>query len=387
MSNNSDNNQSLSLELFLTIPLDSIRINSDEYIQNIIGSNLYSVELLINYPDISISNSYKSHRNFAEFKELFEKITKDNPTVTFQEFPSRYSFWKFSEEAIVKFFNTFLNKILEICKENNGKQDNLTLLYNFIFKTKETTVTKLTKVKLKKFFNIDSGEDSDLDTEEKNQEEKPERNGVKSISPNKIPTHKRVKTTYSTKNLTIYNNPSDIEEDKLSVNSETNAKNDDNRSTDNNLNFDAIKRNTINFFNKKINSVLNNKESDLKNFISGIKRTISIDDKENALKEDNKWENVYVKTSLKDYSLHTVKIKERCLLLINNEKKEPDEKEIEEKIIIENNKESEEDYYLIIPLYKINIEIFRIIFQPEDRNKRGDKDNLRFVKKKIYFIL
>ena len=79
MSNNSDNNQSLSLELFLTIPLDSIRINSDEYIQNIIGSNLYSVELLINYPDISISNSYKSHRNFAEFKELFEKITKDNP--------------------------------------------------------------------------------------------------------------------------------------------------------------------------------------------------------------------------------------------------------------------------------------------------------------------
>ena len=384
MSNNSDNNQSLSLELFLTIPVDFIRINSDEYIQNIIGSNLYSVELLINYPDISISNSYKSHRNFAEFKELFEKITKDNPKVPFQEFPSRYSFWKFSEEAIVKFFNTFLNKILELCKEINHQQENLTLLYNFIFKTKETTVTKLTKIKLKKFFNIDSDEDSDLNSEEKEQKEKPEKNGVKSISPNKKPIqiHKRVKTTLSTKNLTIFNNPSDIEEDKLSVNSETNANNDDNRSTDNNLNFDAIKRNTINFFNKKINSVLNNKESDLKNFISGIKRTISIDDKENTPKEDNKWENVYVKTSLKDYSLHTVKIKERCLLLINNEKKELDEKEIEEKIIIENNKECEEDYYLIIPLYKINIEIFRKIYQPEDRSKGINKDNLRFVKKK-----
>jgi hypothetical protein len=76
MTNNSDYNQSLSLELFLTIPVDFIRINSDEYIQNIIGSNLYSVELLINYPDISISNSYKSHRNFAEFKELLEKAFK-----------------------------------------------------------------------------------------------------------------------------------------------------------------------------------------------------------------------------------------------------------------------------------------------------------------------
>ena len=187
MSNNSDNNQFLSLELFLTIPVDSIRINSDEYIQNIIGSNLYSVELLINYPDISISNSYKSYRNFAEFKELFEKITKDNPKVPFQEFPSRYSFWKFSEEAIVKIFNTFLNKILELCKENNRQQENLILLYNFIFKTKETSITKLTKVKLKKFFNIDSDEDSDFNTEEKEQKEKPEKNGVKSISPNKKP--------------------------------------------------------------------------------------------------------------------------------------------------------------------------------------------------------
>ena len=54
---------------------------------------------------------------------------------------------------------------------------------------------------------------------------------------------------------------------------------DDNKSIDNNLNFDNIKRNTINFFNKKFNSILNNKES----FINGIKRSISIEEKEKKL--------------------------------------------------------------------------------------------------------
>ena len=379
MSNNSYN-KSLPLDNLLSIPDDFIRINCEEFIQNYIGLNLYSVELLINYPDISLSNSYKSYRNFADYKELFEVFTKNNPKIPFQEFPSRYSFGKSAEEARVKFFNTFLCKILELSRENNQKEENLTLIHNFIFKNNDATITKITKEKLKKYFNIDTNETPNTDNDENENEEKQKNDNNNSL---KKPKKEKLTQTYSTDKLNLYQNVAELDdEDQLSNNSSLNANNDDNKSTDNNLNFDAIKRNTINFFNKKINSVLNSKDSDLKSYINKIRRSISIDEKENVEKEDNIWENVYVKTSLKDYSLHTIKIKERCLILINNEKKDFDEKEMEEKIIIENNREINEDYYLIIPLYKINIEIIRIIFQPEDKNKKVEKDNVKIIKEK-----
>ena len=376
MSNNSDN-QSLPLDQLLEIPLENIKATCEDYIQNILGSNVYSAELLVHYPDISVSNSYKSYRNYSEYKDLFELFTKNNPKILNSEFPSRISFGKSGEEIRIKFFQKFLNKILESCLNNDKKEENLSLLYNFIFKASEKSISKLTKEQIKKYFNIDSNF-SDRDEEEEEDEKSPKKEPKEKKYINNSSSKKYFHNkTYSSKNLTVFNNPSDFEEDRMSNNSNSNSVNiDDNKSIDNNLNFDNIKRNTINFFNKKFNSVLNNKES----FINGIRRSISIEEKEKNVKENNTWENVYVKTSLKNYSLHTVKINERCLLLFDKEKNELIN--IEERIIIDNTKEKDDDYYLIIPLFKINMEIYRLIYQAEDKDKKEDKNNIRFLKQK-----
>ena len=377
MSNNSDN-QSLPLDQFLEIPLENIKATCEDYIQNILGSNVYPAELLIHYPDISISNSYKSFRNYSEYKDLFELFTKNNPKIINSEFPSRIAFGKSAEEIRVKFFQKFLNKILESCLNNDKKEENLSLLYNFIFKATEKTTSKLTKEKIKKYFNIDS-DYSDREEDEEEEEKSPRKEPKEKKDINNSSNKKDFRNkTYSSKNLTIYNNPAEFEEDRMSNNSNSNSVNiDDNKSIDNNLNFDNIKRNTINFFNKKFNSVLNNKES----FINGIRRSISIDEKENNSKDNNIWENLYVKTSLKDYSPHTVKIHERCLILFDKDRN--DLNNIEERIIIDNTKDKDDDYYIIIPLYKINLEIYRLIYQPEDINKKEDKNNMKFLKQKF----
>ena len=369
MANNSNhsNNQPLPLEKLKEIPLDSIRINCENYIQKILGENVYCVELLIYYPDMSISNIYCSNRSYSEFKDLFENITKKNPSKAFQEFPSRYTFGKHYEEARIKYFHLFLNKILELCKDESKKEDNLQLLHNFLFGFQDATINKLSKEKLKEKFNID-----DLNTDEEDKKSvKSECNNL-----NKNITHRIIKT-FSTDKLPIYNNNTSFEEEKdsNSVNG-----NEDNKSTDNNLNFD--------FFRRKTMTLLSSGDSNLKNFINGIRKSISIDEKENnASEENNTWENIEVKTTLKDFCLHTAKIKERCLHLFTEENK--DLNNIEEKIIIENNKDKDDNYYLIIPLYKINFEIFRIIYQYEDSNNnnkkcdKNDKSNLKFVKQKL----
>ena len=350
---NNNGKKIISLEEFKEIPLDYIKINCDNYIQNYLGSNVYCVELLIYYPDISISNSYKSYRNFSEFKDLFELFIKKNPKEKFPEFPSRYTFLKSQEETKLKYFHNFINRILELSK--NNKDEILTFIYNFIFGFNDVIINELTNEQIKHNFNVDSG-DSITDEEDKK--------SVKSeinTSNNKIKIdYQRIKKTYSSDKLRIFNDPVSFSDEEKDSNSKLNENNK--------------LRNTINFVS---NFFSNNKES----FINGIRKSIS-DEKEINNKENNKWENIYVKTSLKDYCLHTIKIKERCLELFANIKDNLNN-EIEEKLIIENDKDKEEDYYLIIPLYKINIEIYRIIYQPEDNNKKVDKNNLRYLKTKL----
>ena len=377
MANNNDKNK-LSLEEFSEIPLDSIKINCNNYIQNILNSNAYCIELLIHYPDISISNIYKSYRNFTEFKDLYEIFIKNNPKEKYPEFPSRLSFLKSQEETKVKYFHNFLNKILELCKDKNQKEENIRSIYNFIFGVNNLTINKLTKEQIKENFNIDSGE-SNTDEEDKKsvKSETVKSETVKSeieINNNSNrKRHERIIKTYSSDKLRIYNPNSFINGDK-----ESNSKlNENNKNADSN--FDNIKRNTINFVSSFFSN--NNYKESLINGINGIRRTISIEEKETPVIDNNKWENVYVKTSLKDYCLNTIKIKERCLELFSNEKEILNE-DIEEKIIIENTKDKEDDYYLIIPLYKINIEIYRNMYQNEDKNKRVDKNQSKFLRKK-----
>ena len=372
MANNNDKNK-LSLEEFSEIPLDSIKINCNNYIQNILNSNAYCIELLIHYPDISISNIYKSYRNFTEFKDLYEIFIKNNPKEKYPEFPSRLSFLKSQEETKVKYFHNFLNKILELCKDKNQKEENIRSIYNFIFGVNNLTINKLTKEQIKENFNIDSGESNTDEEDKKSVKSETVKSEIEINNNSNRKRHERIIKTYSSDKLRIYNPNSFINGDK-----ESNSKlNENNKNADSN--FDNIKRNTINFVSNLFSN--NNYKESLINGINEIRRTISIDEKETPVIDNNKWENVYVKTSLKDYCLHTIKIKERCLELFSNEKEILNE-DIEEKIIIENTKDKEDDYYLIIPLYKINIEIYRIMYQNEDKNKRVEKNQLKFLRKK-----
>ena len=153
---NNNGKKIISLEEFKEIPLDYIKINCDNYIQNYLGSNVYCVELLIHYPDISISNSYKSYRNFSEFKDLFELFIKKNPKEKFPEFPSRYTFLKSQEETKLKYFHNFINRILELSK--NNKDEILTFIYNFIFGFNDVIINELTNEQIKHNFNVDSGD-------------------------------------------------------------------------------------------------------------------------------------------------------------------------------------------------------------------------------------
>ena len=372
MANNNDKNK-LSLEEFSEIPLDSIKINCNNYIQNILNSNAYCIELLIHYPDISISNIYKSYRNFTEFKDLYEIFIKNNPKEKYPEFPSRLSFLKSQEETKVKYFHNFLNKILELCKDKNQKEENIRSIYNFIFGVNNLTINKLTKEQIKENFNIDSGESNTDEEDKKSVKSETVKSEIEINNNSNRKRHERIIKTYSSDKLRIYNPNSFINGDK-----ESNSKlNENNKNADSN--FDNIKRNTINFVSNLFSN--NNYKESLINGLNEIRRTISIDEKETPIIDNNKWENVYVKTSLKDYCLHTIKIKERCLELFSNEKEILNE-DIEEKIIIENTKDKEDDYYLIIPLYKINIEIYRIMYQNEDKNKRVEKNQLKFLRKK-----
>ena len=82
--------------------------------------------------------------NFIDF-DISENITKKNPSKAFQEFPSRYTFGKHYEEARIKYFHLFLNKILELCKDESKKEGNLQLLHNFLFGFQDATINKLSK--------------------------------------------------------------------------------------------------------------------------------------------------------------------------------------------------------------------------------------------------
>jgi hypothetical protein len=377
MANNSNpnNNQFLPLETFSEIPLDCLKINCNNYIQKILGENVYCVELFIYCPDKSLFYNYCSNRNYSEFKELFENFTKKNPNESLPEFPSRYTFSKKSEEVRMKYFDMFLNKILGLCKDQSKKEENFTLIYNLIFGYQDATINKITKEKLKEIFN-DNTKDS-INEEEDKRSVKSETKETATKKLNKI-----IIKNYSSDKLMTYDNNTSFEDDKDSKDSSS-VNNDDNRSTDNN-NLNSFRRNTLNYMNRKFNTFFNNRDSDLKSIINGIKKTITNEEKENSIIGDNNtWENIYVKTSLKDFSIHTLKIKERCLLLFNEEIYN-DLTDIEEKIIIENNKDKDDNYYLIIPLYKINFEIFRLIYQPDhNNNKKSEKNNLKSIKQKL----
>ena len=478
----------ISYEKLLEIPLEDIRILCNSFVQKKIGFNVYCVELVIYSKNESIARDCYSYRNFSEFKTLFENFTEKNPDEKFPEFPSRFGFSKTQDETRKKYFHMFLNRVLEKSKGENKSEENLCMLYNFIFGFKDAGSIKLDKERIKAVFNIDVENsdivDNDFNELNKTAEEIQQSNisdannssnnnnnnsalsfskiGSNILellnSDNKLATLEKMISSESNKenNLNtpqisnfkgeinktnINNNNNNANIKNININNNTNNTNNKNNNMDSNSNntnfknnsesnnnnnnnannniintnnntnnniksnnynininkpvekesyFSAFKRNSLNYVNEKFNLFLGNKdkakkenkdikenkenkEKETKDNKEGkglfyeIRKSISSKKAEKYTEENNTWENILVKTSLKDYCLHKIKIKDKCLFLtyedynyhnnIINEEEENIEKKISDEF-------KENHFYLVIPLYKINIELYRIIYPP-----------------------
>ena len=389
----------ISFEKLLEIPIDDMKMICNNFIQKKLGLNVYCVEFIIFSPNESISRDYYSYRNFFEFKDTFELYIKKYPDNKFPEFPSRIAFTKAQEESRMKFFHMFLNKILEEAKNENKTEDILNILYNFIFGQKDVIYNKLTKEKIKIIFNKDV-QDSDIIDDDTNDIDIHDSQNQSSNEINNSPGNNNNKNNSnfleilnSDNKLPILDKILSPEDNKLnnSVNlnlSFTSNNENSNKSIekDSLVNFNKIKKSAVDYVNEKFNLFLGNKnksnkdnkenkekkeskenkENDSKGIFDGIRKSISSKIVANYIEENNIWENIYVKTSLKDYCLHKVKIKDKLLFLTYEETNNNiiDDEDLDKKIIGLNDRNRDNDFYLIVPLYKINIELFRIIYPP-----------------------
>ena len=139
----------ISFEKLLEIPVDDMKIVCNDFIQKKLGLNAYCVEYVIYCPNESISRDFYAYKNYFDFKDLFELHSKKYPEEKFPEFPSRIAFTKEKEEQRMKYFEMFLNKILEEAKDETKREYLFDLLYNFILEPKESGIQKLTKEKIK----------------------------------------------------------------------------------------------------------------------------------------------------------------------------------------------------------------------------------------------
>ena len=390
----------ISFEKLLEIPIDDMKMICNNFIQKKLGLNVYCVEFIIFSPNESISRDYYSYRNFFEFKDTFELYIKKYPDNKFPEFPSRIAFTKAQEESRMKYFHMFLNKILEEAKNENKTEDILNILYNFIFGQKDVIYNKLTKEKIKIIFNKDV-QDSDIIDDDTNDidihDSQNQSSNEISNSPGNNNNNKNnsnfLEILNSDNKLPTLDKILSPEDNKLnnSVNlnlSFTSNNENSNKSIekDSLVNFNKIKKSAVDYVNEKFNLFLGNKnksnkdnkenkekkeskenkENDSKGIFDGIRKSISSKIVANYIEENNIWENIYVKTSLKDYCLHKVKIKDKLLFLTYEETNNNiiDDEDLDKKIIGLNDRNRDNDFYLIIPLYKINIELFRIIYPP-----------------------
>ena len=390
----------ISFEKLLEIPIDDMKMICNNFIQKKLGLNVYCVEFIIFSPNESISRDYYSYRNFFEFKDTFELYIKKYPDNKFPEFPSRIAFTKAQEESRMKYFHMFLNKILEEAKNENKTEDILNILYNFIFGQKDVIYNKLTKEKIKIIFNKDV-QDSDIIDDDTNDidihDSQNQSSNEISNSPGNNNNNKNnsnfLEILNSDNKLPTLDKILSPEDNKLnnSVNlnlSFTSNNENSNKSIekDSLVNFNKIKKSAVDYVNEKFNLFLGNKnksnkdnkenkekkeskenkENDSKGIFDGIRKSISSKIVANYIEENNIWENIYVKTSLKDYCLHKVKIKDKLLFLTYEETNNNiiDDEDLDKKIIGLNDRNRDNYFYFVIPLYKINIELFRIIYPP-----------------------
>ena len=348
MPNNSE--KIPELKQFQELPLDTYQISVTDTIEKGILSNAYSVNLFIYCPDEEITHVFISNRDYSEFKDLYELITAKNPSNKIPEFPSRFRFIVLSKEERINFFNLFLNTILQLINENNTdiRNELLKSIYNFVFGFKDVQMKKLTKKTIIKKFKITKEK-----LEDYIEEDEQKLDNINDI----IDDDSKSKNTDNC-SVEGYDNKSVISESE-----KENLIIDDNKSVDLNNNRPTLtitRKQTIDLHSDK-NLVLSksNNVVNLANLYKFVKKKINSGIHSPG---SNIWEDLYVKTSLNDYCLNSIKVIEKCIQFFNK-------------------KDEDKSFYLMFPLYKINIEIYRIIYIEKEK-----KDKSKKITKKIKYI-
>jgi len=166
-----DNNFGLSD--FLDLDIDDINL-SIPTIHDSILKTTYEINLKIKLFGID----HKVDKRYTEFEGLHDSLTFRYKNINFQELPSKFQLFG-KKETRRKFFEDFLNFILQICQKHDSiKKDLLKIVYDFIFSdviaTKEKSkkkgsfspVSTVSKSMKKLSFDIpnntDSGNDSNV---------------------------------------------------------------------------------------------------------------------------------------------------------------------------------------------------------------------------------
>lgn len=139
MSKKRDIINPITLNEFKLLPLEAIKISVIRYVPKTFGATTYEIIIIL-----FLECTYKIivYKRYTEFQALYDTLSFKYKNISLPEFPSKFQFSN-KEEQRIKFFDTLLNTIINLAKNNpETKKTFLTIIYDFLIKDQKTEVRK-----------------------------------------------------------------------------------------------------------------------------------------------------------------------------------------------------------------------------------------------------
>lgn len=121
----------ISLQNFVNIPIENIKIKVGNINSSIFHTTTYEVVLIINS---DYEYTYKVNKRYTEFQGLYDSLTLRYHNLTFPKFPSKTQVFH-KEETRKKYFDSLLIGILILSSMHKEiRKELLSIIYEFIFK-------------------------------------------------------------------------------------------------------------------------------------------------------------------------------------------------------------------------------------------------------------
>ena len=295
-----------TLEQYLQLNIQNIHISVPSYESRAFKKSLFQVELLLYEPNENISYEIISHKKAKAFKELHFQFTQKYPNVSLPEYPSSVSIAK--NEKRLKFYNMFLKTIYEIAKTSQKEKQSSLLesLYNFVMQRSKKLTNDLVvnEIPLSKLQTI-------FKVHTSNQNQSQLLNEINTIAS----TESFITSDNDSENITPSQKSPFVK--SLSVDTPSN--------------------------------VMPHLPSSSKTFTLGQSNDVIPPLSHIYFDKDlNEWGNVYFSSSYQKLSPVRIKVLNKCMYIYQNI--------------------SNTNFYMIIPLFKINYDIYRIILPSTKTN-------------------